>query len=64
MGFWGDAGRDLAEMARNPRQWWHNATHTPCPVCAERISVGHEMQVHKLRHGPIAWRTAISREQS
>jgi hypothetical protein len=64
MSFLRDAGRDLAELVRNPRQWWYRAGHTPCPVCAEHISVGHEWQVHKLRHGPVAWQAAIGREQS
>ena len=62
MGFWQDAARDLADLARHPRQWLRNATHTDCPVCGEYISVGHELQVHKLRHGPIAWRAAAGGE--
>jgi len=60
--FWEDAVRDLVGLARNPRQWWRNATHTPCPVCGEYIDVGHELQAHKLRHGPIAWRAATGPE--
>ena len=58
MSFLGDAARDLADLARHPRQWLRNATHTDCPVCGEYISAGHETQRHRLRHGPIAWQAA------
>ena len=62
MSFLGDAARDLADLARHPRQWLRNATHTDCPVCGEYISVGHETQRHRLRHGPIAWQAAVGTE--
>jgi hypothetical protein len=62
MSFWGDVARDLAGLALHPRQWWLNATHTRCPVCGEYIGVGHELQVHRLRHGPLAWQAAIGSE--
>ena len=64
MTLWQDVARELATLGRRLRPWAWSANHQPCPVCAEHISPGHQWQVHKLRHGPIAWQTAISREQA
>ena len=39
--------------------WWWKATHVPCPVCQQPISLGRGWREHKLRHDPDLWRDCI-----
>ena len=39
---------DLAAMIRNPRRWWHNATHARCPLCGQDVNVG-RWHAHQTR---------------
>ena len=58
-----DLPREIAFMIRHPRQWWHDVTHTTCPVCGDelpaRCGLGSPWQAHKARHGQQVWRDAL-----
>ena len=44
---------------RRIRQWWHDSTHAPCPVCGQSLNVGREWHEHKAGHDPQEWRAAL-----
>lgn len=60
MSIWAEIRADLGELARNPRRWWYNATHAPCPVCGQSMDLAREMADHKATHDPDTWRAAVA----
>lgn len=59
-----DVLADLAELIRNPRRWWHNATHARCPVCGQSVHVGADCRCWRAAchssGGWVAWWTCQS----
>jgi len=40
---------DLARLICHPRQWWREATCSPCPRCGEQVDVARWFE-HKAGH--------------